>query len=123
MHKVQIDGLNELPKLGSPNEKQAPIVMPKVDPDNPNQIANMAAEEAAARSAKAAGDAKRGAELFKRQSCIACHTYANGQNPKGPHLVDIGKRYKPEEIIESMLRPAAKIAQGFDTGSNAPFLS
>ena len=86
-----------------------------VDPQNKNQIANMGFEDALLRAAKAGGDAKRGEALFTKQSCIQCHTSANGQTPKGPHLVDIGKRYKREELIESILRPSAKIAQGFDT--------
>ena len=30
-------------------------------------------------------------------------------------LRDIGKRYKRHELIESVLKPSAKIAQGFDT--------
>src|SRR5262249_44353316 len=37
------------------------------------------------------------------------------QTLKGPHLVDIGKRYSAAELIESILRPSAKIAQGFET--------
>ena len=37
------------------------------------------------------------------------------QRPKGPHLADIGKRYKRIELIESILLPSRKIAQGFDT--------
>lgn len=32
-----------------------------------------------------------------------------------PHPVDIGKRYKRAELIESILNPSRKIAQGFDT--------
>ena len=44
-----------------------------------------------------------------------CHTFANGQQPRGPHLVDIGKRYKKEELIQSIVDPGQKIAQGFDT--------
>src|SRR5439155_7973717 len=39
----------------------------------------------------------------------------HGQTPKGPHLVDIGKRYSPAELVESILKPSAKIAQGFET--------
>ena len=31
--------------------------------------------------------------------------------------MDIGKRYKPAEIIQSILQPGAVIAQGFDTYS------
>jgi putative heme-binding domain-containing protein len=41
-------------------------------------------------------------------------TDTDGQTPKGPHLVDIGKRYKPEELVESILKPSAKIAQGYE---------
>ena len=71
----------------------------------------------AERALRTEGDAGRGAELFRSQACIACHTYADGQKPKGPHLVDIGKRYKPAELVESILKPSEKIAQGFDTFS------
>ena len=114
-HKVKLDGLNNLTQTPAIREEQAPIVMPKVDPGNPHQIANMSPDEATRRASKAAGDPKRGMALFQRQSCIACHTYANGQNPKGPHLVDIGKRYKRHELIASLLTPSDKIAQGFET--------
>ncbi|MAG92287.1 MAG: heme-binding domain-containing protein [Planctomycetaceae bacterium] len=114
-HKVQIDGLNNLTKAVDEAEPETPIVTPKVDPGNPNQIANLPADRAAARATQAKGDAQRGKALFTQQSCIACHTYANGQNPKGPHLVDIGKRYQRAELVESVLKPSAKIAQGFDT--------
>ena len=56
--------------------------------------------------------------LFKAQSCVACHTTADGQTPKGPHLADIGKRYKPDE---SALKPSAKLAQGTRrTGPSRP---
>ena len=53
--------------------------------------------------------------MFRRQSCAACHTTADGQTPKGPHLVDIGKRYKPAELIESVIKPSAKLAQGYES--------
>src|SRR5262245_18280002 len=48
---------------------------------------------------------------------MACHTTADGQTRKGPHLEDIGKRYKAEELIESILKPSAKIAQGYESYS------
>ena len=57
--------------------------------------------------------------LFTSQSCRACHTVADGQTPKGPHLVDIGKRYSPAELVESILKPSAKIAQGYEAYSFA----
>jgi len=114
-HKVPLDGLNDLARDNPADEPQTPVEIPQVDPDNPDQIANMPLQRAIARAANAKGDASRGEPLFKRQSCTACHTYANGQNPKGPHLVDIGRRYDRRELIESVLQPSAKIAQGFDT--------
>jgi putative membrane-bound dehydrogenase-like protein len=114
-HKVQIDGLNDLTKTGTEDALQHPIAIPKVDPNNSNQIAHMSLAQATSLAMKATGNPARGKLLFARQSCVACHTYANGQNPKGPHLVDIGKRYKRHELVESVLDPSAKIAQGFDT--------
>ena len=29
--------------------------------------------------------------------------------------MDIGKRYKPDELVESILKPSAKLAQGYET--------
>ncbi len=115
-HKVQIEGLPTAAQAKARETEPAkPIAIPKVDPDNPNQIGNIPYDKAAERALAATGNAERGRALFKRQSCVACHTYADGQTPKGPHLVDIGKRYKPQELVESVLKPNAKIAQGFDT--------
>ncbi len=115
-HKVTF---KELPSDLQPNlasgEPTKPITAPVADPDNPNQIANMNYEEAFARALKAEGEVNAGKKLFLAQNCEVCHTFANGQTPKGPHLVDIGKRYKKDELLNSILKPSAKIAQGFDT--------
>ena len=69
-------------------------------------------EAAARRATRAKGDAERGKALFTAQSCRACHTDADGQMPKGPHLVDIGKRYSPDELVESILKPSARSPRG-----------
>ena len=61
------------------------------------------------------GSSEIGESLFQKQACAACHTFADGQAPKGPHLVDIGKRYSPKEIVESILKPSVKLAQGFES--------
>lgn len=115
-HQVKLDGVEEeAASANMASEKNAPIVIPPIDPNNKNQIANLPSEEVLARAMKTPGNLERGRELFARQSCNACHTDAPGQVPKGPHLVDIGKRYKREELIESIINPSAKIAQGFDT--------
>ncbi len=116
-HVVKIDGLPDPTKLTTA-EPEKPIELPPVDPNNPNLIANIKPiEKAASLILAAKGNAERGQKFFTSQSCIACHTYENGQTPKGPHLVDIGKRYKPHELVESILKPSEKIAQGFDTYS------
>ena len=60
------------------------------------------------------GDVKLGARLFQRQGCIACHTTAPAEPPKGPFLGGIAARYNRAELTESILKPNAKIAQGFE---------
>jgi putative heme-binding domain-containing protein len=113
---VEIEGLSLFSgDAGGEVAKAAPIAIPAAGSDQPDAIANLSFEEALTRALESTGDAKRGEGLFTRQSCTACHTNADGQAPKGPHLADIGMRYQPAELLESILRPSAKIAQGFDT--------
>jgi putative heme-binding domain-containing protein len=114
-HRVALAGLPTRPDAGAFAEKESPIVIPKADPKDPNQIGNMTYETASRRALAAKGDAVKGKALFKAQSCSACHTDADGQTLKGPHMVDIGKRYSGAELVESILKPSAKIAQGFET--------
>ena len=61
------------------------------------------------------GDAKIGEELFLKQACIACHTVSDKEPPKGPMLGGIATRYTRAELCESILKPSAKIAQGFES--------
>jgi putative heme-binding domain-containing protein len=114
-HRVSLRGLPSRPEVGAPAEKESPIVVRKADPKNPNQIGNMSYEAAVKRAISARGDTAKGKVLFKAQSCSACHTDTDGQSLKGPHMVDIGKRYSAAELAESILKPSAKIAQGFET--------
>jgi putative heme-binding domain-containing protein len=96
-------------------ESDKPIEIAKADPNNPNQIGNLDLQVAMTKAIDTKGNAEAGKSLFVSQSCVACHTYADGQTPQGPHLVDIGKRYSRKELVESVLDPGAKIAQGFDS--------
>ncbi|MEJ7594462.1 MAG: c-type cytochrome, partial [Planctomycetaceae bacterium] len=112
-HVVNLDGIGAADVAMKEEEKA--IVLPKADPNDPNAIANLAIDVVTQRAAAAPGDAEKGRLLFQQQSCINCHTFANGQQPKGPHLVDLGKRYKRAELLESILQPSKKLAQGFDT--------
>ena len=95
-------------------EKMEAFGAPPAEND-PNKvvIAKIPYEQTLATALKHEGDAKLGAELFVRQSCVNCHTVARNDPPKGPFLGDIGKRYSRAELIESILKPNAKIAQGF----------
>ncbi len=113
-HGVSLSGIPNETDLSS-KEPEIKIVVPKPDPANPNQIGNMNIDVASQRALTAAGDPSKGEAIFKAQSCVACHTTADGQTPKGPHLFEIGKRYKTGELVESVLKPSAKLAQGYET--------
>jgi putative heme-binding domain-containing protein len=113
-HRVSIPGLPTPGEVASAEDIN-PLVLPKADPNDPDLVGNRSFEKVLAETIRITGDASRGEKLFGTQSCATCHTTANGQRPKGPHLVDIGRRYKPAELVESILKPSAKIAQGFDT--------
>jgi len=78
-------------------------------------IEQMKYETVVAAAQKDKGDPKLGSELFTRQGCISCHTTSPAQPPKGPFLGGIATRYSRAELCESILRPSAKIAQGFET--------
>ena len=86
------------------------------NPD-PNRvtIGKLPFEQVVSETVKAKGDANLGRKLFLKQGCVACHTISKEEPLKGPLLQDITKRYKREELIESILKPNAKIAQGFET--------
>jgi putative heme-binding domain-containing protein len=78
-------------------------------------IEKMKYDEVLSATAKAKGDVKAGEELYTRLGCVACHTTSSSEAPKGPFLGGIGTRYSRAELCESIVRPNAKIAQGFET--------
>jgi len=80
-------------------------------------VGSMAYEDLVERLPTLTGDATAGSRLFTQQGCAACHTTAAGEPEKGPHLGGIFSRYSKAEVIESILRPAARVAQGFATQS------
>jgi putative heme-binding domain-containing protein len=82
--------------------------------DSGPKIASIAFESVLAAAQNDKGDPKRGERLFQRQGCIACHTVAPGETPKGPSLLGISTRYSRAELTESILKPSAKMAQGFE---------
>ncbi|EDY20046.1 heme-binding protein [Chthoniobacter flavus Ellin428] len=61
------------------------------------------------------GDAKEGQQMFLKAGCIACHTINPDEPPKGPILSAVVKIYDRATLTESILKPSAKIAQGFES--------
>ncbi len=72
-------------------------------------------DQVLAAAIKDPGDAALGAQLFEKQRCVNCHSVAKSQPIKGPYLGDVAARYSRAELVESILKPSAKIAQGFET--------
>jgi putative heme-binding domain-containing protein len=78
-------------------------------------VTTVPVEQLASRIAGLKGDTKLGQTLFTRQACAACHTASPEEALKGPYLGGISQRYNRTELIDSIVRPAATVAQGFTT--------
>ena len=78
------------------------------------QIAAMKYDEVFAAVQKG-GEAALGKEVYPRAGCVACHTIAPDEPLKGPVLSAAAKIYDRAALTESILKPNAKIAQGFET--------
>jgi quinoprotein glucose dehydrogenase len=64
------------------------------------------------------GDARRGEQIFRNQpvlACIRCHRAGNDGGDAGPNLAGLGAKQTREQLLESIVKPNAKIAPGFDT--------
>ena len=62
------------------------------------------------------GDADKGMRLFRYSNstqCVRCHMVGSRGNRVGPELTTIAKRITPEQMLEAMIAPAARIAPGF----------
>jgi putative heme-binding domain-containing protein len=58
---------------------------------------------------------EKGKALFTSLGCVRCHTIDTHEEPKGPYLGDVGTKFDAKYIVESVIHPSAKIAQGFST--------
>jgi len=96
-----------LAKLGLQKDTSAPTPL----------IAEMNYDEVLKIAIATRGNSELGQQLFTQQGCILCHTVSDKEPPKGPMLGGIGKRYSRAELCESILKPSAKIAQGFESQS------
>lgn len=70
-----------------------------------------------------AGDPKRGEDLFHNSptaACAACHTVSGKGGNVGPILDGIAVRADRAYMLESLMDPNAKLAQGFETLEISP---
>lgn len=81
----------------------------------PAQLLGTMKYEDALKAVAQGGDLEKGKEMFLRAGCIACHTVSEAEPPKGPVLSQVVKLYDRAKLAESILKPNASIAQGFDT--------
>jgi len=101
--------LNLAPKS---DEKVATSAKPA---KGPKPIAATAYEVVLAATLADKGDPALGTQLFERQGCVNCHAVSKAGPLKGPYLGDVAARYNRSELVESILKPSARIAQGFET--------
>ena len=62
------------------------------------------------------GDVGRGRSLlFRNQTaqCMQCHSFNDYGGTAGPRLNGVASRLTPEQILESLIEPSARIAPGF----------
>lgn len=62
------------------------------------------------------GDAEKGVALFRYSNstqCVRCHMVGTRGNKVGPDLTTIATRITPEQMLEALVAPAARIAPGF----------
>jgi putative heme-binding domain-containing protein len=62
----------------------------------------------------AGGNALRGAELFQTKTCVACHKVDGVGAEVGPDLSKIAEKRDRAYLLESVVAPAAKIAEGYE---------
>ena len=117
-YKLKIDGLSADVAKGNVSQADADLLA-KAQAASKNAtgkvIANLGYEEVMAGALGTKGDPKLGEQLFLRQGCVACHTITKDGPQKGPYLGEIAKQYGRSELIESIVKPNEKVAQGFTT--------
>lgn len=59
------------------------------------------------------GDAGRGAEVFLKLGCVACHRLGTVGGQIGPDLTAIGASQSAQYLLESILDPNAVLVKGF----------
>lgn len=60
-----------------------------------------------------AGDAKRGAEVFKNALCSRCHRVNLKGAAVGPDLTLVSRRFSRRDMLESIVSPSLSVAENF----------
>jgi len=61
---------------------------------------------------RVAGDAKRGAALYKTHACSSCHIVAGEGGNQGPDLTDIGSQRGAAYLLEALVAPGSSLPKG-----------
>jgi putative heme-binding domain-containing protein len=63
--------------------------------------------------AKRRGDAARGAAVFQQSLCVRCHRVGARGPAVGPDLTHVAGRFSRQDILQSVLTPAAVVAENY----------
>ncbi|HEX2854627.1 MAG TPA: PVC-type heme-binding CxxCH protein [Opitutaceae bacterium] len=108
---VQLELLEAAAKSGNATIKQLLA-------EHTSRLAADANPLAPFRSALSGGTAEKGRKLFNEHpvlACIRCHKTGTDGGDAGPNLAGAGTRYSRDQLLESIVKPSAKIAPGFET--------
>ncbi len=63
------------------------------------------------------GSAERGEQVFRRRSlgCLKCHAIGGAGGRVGPDLISVGASAQPDYLLESLLKPNAKVKENYHT--------
>jgi len=106
--EVQLELVTAVEKITSPELAQLLATYEsKKDKNNPLDMY---------REAIYGGDPDKGMRLFRYSNstqCVRCHIVGSRGNRVGPELTKIATILSPEQMLEAMIAPAARIAPGF----------
>jgi len=90
----------------------------KLEPQAPDEtplVSSLTQPEVIAAVRDLTGSAALGEQVYRRQTCVACHAATMDEPQKGPYLGSIAQTYTREDLALAILDPGATIAQGFAT--------
>lgn len=106
--QVQLEVITAAEQLGTPElQKLLAEYESKKDLNNPLDVY---------RESIYGGDVAKGVALFRYSNttqCVRCHMVGSRGNKVGPDLTTIATRITPDQLLEALVAPAARIAPGF----------